>query len=113
MKRVVITGLGAITPIGIGKEAFWNSLIEGKSGVGPITRFDTADFDCKIAAEVKDYDANDYLDKKEAKRMDRFTQFAVVATKLAIEDGKINLDDINLERVGTIIGCGIGGLETL
>ena len=113
MKRVVITGLGAITPIGIGKEAFWNSLIEGKSGIGPITKFDTADFDCKIAAEVKDYDANDYLDKKEAKRMDRFTQFAVVGAKLAIEDGKINLDEINLERVGTVIGCGIGGLETL
>lgn len=113
MKRVVITGLGAITPIGIGKEEFWNSLIEGKSGIGPITKFDTTDFDCKIAAEVKNYDANDYLDKKEAKRMDRFTQFAVVATKLAMLDGQINLDEINLERVGTIIGCGIGGLETL
>ena len=113
MRRVVITGLGAITPIGIGKEEFWNSLIEGKSGIGLISKFDTSDFDCKIAAEVKDFNANDYLDKKEAKRMDRFTQFAVVATKLAFEDGKINLDEINLARVGTIIGCGIGGLETL
>ena len=113
MKRVVITGLGAITPIGIGREEFWNSLIEGKSGIGPITSFDTTEFDCKIAAEVKDYDVTDFLDKKEAKRMDRFTQFAVVATKLAIEDGKINLEEIDLERVGTIIGCGIGGLETL
>ncbi len=113
MRRVVITGLGAITPIGIGKEEFWNNLIEGKSGIAPITKFDTVEFDCKIAAEVKNFDPNDYLDKKEAKRMDRFTQFAVVATKLAIEDGKINLDEINLERVGTIIGCGIGGLETL
>lgn len=113
MRRVVITGLGAITPIGIGKEEFWNALIEGKSGIGPITKFDTADYDCKIAAEVKNYDANDYLDKKEAKRMDRFTQFAVVATKLAMIDGKINLDEIDLERVGTIIGCGIGGIETL
>jgi 3-oxoacyl-[acyl-carrier-protein] synthase II len=113
MKRVVITGLGAITPIGIGKDKYWNSLIEGKSGIGLISKFDTSDYDCKIAAEVKDFNANDYLDKKEAKRMDRFTQFAVVATKLAFEDGKINLDEINLERVGTIIGCGIGGLETL
>ncbi|NLC04836.1 MAG: beta-ketoacyl-ACP synthase II [Tissierellia bacterium] len=113
MKRVVITGLGAITPIGIGKDKYWNSLIEGKSGIGLISKFDTSDYDCKIAAEVKDFSANDYLDKKEAKRMDRFTQFAVVATKLAFEDGKINLDEINLERVGTIIGCGIGGLETL
>lgn len=113
MKRVVITGLGAITPIGIGREEFWNSLIEGKSGIGPITSFDTTEFDCKIAAQVKNYDVTDFLDKKEAKRMDRFTQFAVVATKLAIEDGKINLEEIDLERVGTIIGCGIGGLETL
>ena len=113
MKRVVITGLGAITPIGIGKDKYWNSLIEGKSGIGLISKFDTSEYDCKIAAEVKDFNANDYLDKKEAKRMDRFTQFAVVATKLAFEDGKINLDEINLERVGTIIGCGIGGLETL
>lgn len=113
MKRVVITGLGAITPIGIGKDKYWNSLIEGKSGIGLISKFDTSDYDCKIAAEVKDFNANDYIDKKEAKRMDRFTQFAVVATKLAFEDGKINLDEINLERVATIIGCGIGGLETL
>ncbi|MDU5081953.1 beta-ketoacyl-ACP synthase II [uncultured Tissierella sp.] len=113
MKRVVITGLGAITPIGIGKESFWNSLIQGKSGVGLITRFDTADFDTKIGAEVKDFSPSDYMDKKEAKRMDRFTQYAVVGAKLALEDGKIDLDKLNLDKVGVVIGIGIGGMETM
>lgn len=113
MKRVVITGLGAITPIGIGKDNFWNSLLEGKSGIGYITRFDAANHDVKIGAEVKDFNPQDYLDKKEAKRMDRFAQFAVVATKLAIEDGNINLDELNKDRIGTIIGSGIGGIHTL
>ncbi|HAE92529.1 MAG TPA: beta-ketoacyl-[acyl-carrier-protein] synthase II [Tissierella sp.] len=113
MKRVVITGLGAITPIGIGKENFWNSLIEGKSGIGAITRFDTTDFDTKIGAEVKDFDPSDYIDKKEARRMDRFTQYAVAGAKLALEDGKVELDKLNLDKVGVIIGVGIGGMETM
>lgn len=113
LKRVVITGLGAITPIGTGKDNFWNSLLGGKSGIGYITRFDAANHDVKIGAEVKDFNPQDYLDKKEAKRMDRFAQFAVVATKLAIEDGNINLDELNKDRIGTIIGSGIGGIDTL
>ena len=113
MKRVVITGLGAITPIGIGKEEFWNSLIQGKSGIGYITRFDTTDYDTKIGAEVKDFDPTDYIDKKEAKRMDRFTQFAVAATKLALEDGNIDLEKENLDKIGVVVGAGIGGMETL
>ncbi|SHE76193.1 3-oxoacyl-[acyl-carrier-protein] synthase II [Tissierella praeacuta DSM 18095] len=113
MKRVVITGLGAITPIGIGKENFWNSLIEGKSGIGAITRFDTTDFDTKIGAEVKDFDSSNYIDKKEARRMDRFTQYAVAGAKLALEDGKVELDKLNLDKVGVIIGVGIGGMETM
>ncbi|WP_312906441.1 beta-ketoacyl-ACP synthase II [Tissierella praeacuta] len=113
MKRVVITGLGAITPIGIGKENFWNSLIEGKSGIGAITRFDTTDFDTKIGAEVKDFDPSNYIDKKEARRMDRFTQYAVAGAKLALEDGKVELDKLNLDKVGVIIGVGIGGMETM
>ncbi|TCU75623.1 3-oxoacyl-[acyl-carrier-protein] synthase II [Tissierella praeacuta] len=113
MKRVVITGLGAITPIGIGKENFWNSLIEGKSGIGAITRFDTTDFDIKIGAEVKDFDPSNYIDKKEARRMDRFTQYAVAGAKLALEDGKVELDKLNLDKVGVIIGVGIGGMETM
>ncbi|WP_353092919.1 beta-ketoacyl-ACP synthase II [Tissierella praeacuta] len=113
MKRVVITGLGAITPIGIGKENFWNSLIQGKSGVELITRFDTTDFDAKIGAEVKDFNPFDYIDKKEARRMDRFTQYAVAGAKLALEDGKVDLEELNLDRVGVIIGVGIGGMETM
>lgn len=113
MKRVVITGLGAITPIGIGKEEFWSSLIQGKSGIGYITRFDTTDYDTKIGAEVKDFDPTDYIDKKESKRMDRFTQFAVAATKLALEDGNIDLEKENLDKVGVVVGAGIGGMETL
>ena len=113
MKRVVITGLGAITPIGIGKENFWNSLLEGKSGIGYITKFDAGNHDAKIAAEVKDFNPTDFLDKKEAKRMDRMAQFAVAGTKLALEDGEIDLDSLNRDRIGAIIGSGIGGIDTL
>ncbi len=113
MKRVVITGLGAITPIGIGKEHFWNSLIQGNSGIGLISRFDTTDFDTKIGAEVKEFDPSNYIDKKEARRMDRFTQYAVVGAKLALEDGNVKLDKLNLDKVGVVIGVGIGGMETM
>lgn len=111
--RVVITGLGAITPIGIGKEAFWQGLINGKSGIGEITHFDTTDFKVKIAGEVKDFNVADYIDKKEAKRMDRYTHFAIAASKLAIEDAKLDLDQEDKERIGVFIGSGIGGIETL
>ena len=112
-KRVVITGLGAITPVGIGKDEFWNSLINGKSGIGPITRFDASEFTTKIAGEVKDFEPAKYIDKKEAKRMDRFTQYAVSAAKMAIEDSKLDLDNEDRNRIGTYIGTGIGGIETL
>lgn len=112
MRRVVITGLGAVTPVGIGKDEFWNSLIQGKSGIGPITRFDTENFDAKIAAELKDFNPEDFLDKKEAKRMDRFAQYAVAAAKLAIEDGNIDLNTVDKNNVGVIFGTGIGGVET-
>lgn len=110
--RVVVTGIGAITPVGIGKDQFWNSLREGKSGVGPITRFDTSQYDCKIAAEVKDFIPTDFIEKKEAKRMDRFTQFAVAAAKLAIEDAKLDIDQLDKTRFGVILGSGVGGIET-
>jgi 3-oxoacyl-[acyl-carrier-protein] synthase II len=112
-KRVVITGLGAITPIGCGKDKFWNSLIEGKSGVDLVTRFDTSNFKTKIAAEIKDFDPEDYgIQPKDAKRMDLFTQYGVAAATLAIEDAGLELGEHN-DRVGTIIGTGIGGLMTL
>lgn len=113
MRRVVITGIGAVTPVGIGKDAFWNALIEGKSGVGPITRFDVSEYTTKIAGEVTDFVVTDFIDKKEAKRMDRSTQYAVAASKMAIEDAKLDLDAENRERIGVIIGTGIGGMEAL
>ena len=111
-KRVVITGLGIVSPVGIGKMPFWDSISNGKSGVGHITRFDTEGFPTKIAAEVKDFDPEAYIDKKEAKRMDRFTQYAAAGSKMAIEDSGLNLDDVNKERFGVVLGSGIGGLET-
>ncbi|MEG0797927.1 MAG: beta-ketoacyl-ACP synthase II [Acidaminococcaceae bacterium] len=111
-KRVVITGLGAVTPIGIGKNEFWNNLIAGKSGVGPITQFDTTDFDVRIAGEVKDFDYTQFIDKKEGKRMDRVTQFAVAAAKLAVEDAKLDHATIDPCRAGVCVGSGIGGIHT-
>ncbi|NLW21733.1 MAG: beta-ketoacyl-ACP synthase II [Tissierellia bacterium] len=112
MNRVVVTGLGAITPIGIGKDQFWNSLLQGKSGIGYISRFDTEAYASKIAGEVKDFCPEDYMDKKDAKRMDLFTQYAVVGAKLALEDGRIDLQALNRERIGIVLGSGIGGMET-
>lgn len=111
--RVVITGLGAITPIGIGKEDFWKGLLEGRNGIARITRFDADGFDAQIAGEVKDFDPTAYIDKKESKRMDRCTQFAVAAARLAIEDAGLDLDKENLDRIGTFVGTGIGGMETM
>lgn len=111
-RRVVITGLGCITPIGIGKEGFWRSLTTGVSGVDLITKFDTADYTTKIAAEVKDFQPEDYIDKKEVKKMDRFTQFAIVASQLAVNDAGIDIKKIESEKFGVVIGSGIGGIET-
>ena len=111
--RVVITGVGAITPIGCGKDAFWNALMEGKSGVDLVSRFDTSDFKTKIGAEIRDFDPQEYgIKPKDAKRMDLFTQYGVAAATLAIEDAGLELGEYN-DRVGTIIGTGIGGLMTL
>ncbi len=112
-KRVVVTGMGCVTPIGIGTDIFWNNIKNGVCGIDQITRFDTTDFVTKIAAEVKDFDASDFIDKKEAKRMDRFTQYAVAASKMAMEDSNIDTDNIDKNRFGVIIGSGIGGIETL
>ena len=93
--RVVITGIGAITPIGMGKDAFWDGLLAGKNGIGKITRFDAADYAAQIAGEVKDFDPTAYIDKKESKRMDRYTQFAIAAAKMAFEDAKLDLEKEN------------------
>lgn len=111
--RVVITGMGAITPIGNNVEEFWESLKSGKVGIAPITKFDTKDHKVKLAAEVKDFNASDYMDRKEAKRMDPFCQYAVIAAKEAIENSGIVINEENADRIGCIIGSGIGGLGTI
>ena len=111
--RVVITGIGAITPVGIGKDNFWEALISGKNGIGKITRFDATDYGAQVAGEVKDFEPADYIDKKESKRMDRYTQFAVATAKMAIEDAGLDLESEDKERIGTYVGTGIGGIETM
>lgn len=112
-RRVVITGMGAITPIGNTVEEFWNGLKNGANGIDTITHFDIESFEVKLAAEVKNFDPKDYMDFKEAKRMDRFAQLAMAATKEAVEHSKLEVEAINQERFGVIVGSGIGGLETL
>ncbi len=112
LRRVVVTGLGALTPIGNTIEDYWNGLISGKSGAAPITYFDTEKFKTKFACELKNFEPTDFLDRKEARKMDKFTQYAMVASDEAIADSKLDLDKINKLRVGVIWGAGIGGLET-
>ena len=112
-KRAVITGIGCVTPIGIGKERFWNSLINGMSGIDYITRFDTGGFGVKIAAEVKDFDAENYIDIREIKKMDRVTQFAVAASMMAVEDAKLDIKQTDAERFGVVLGAGSGRMDTL
>lgn len=111
-RRVVVTGLGAVTPIGNDVQTFWEGLLEGRNGVDLITHFDTTKFDTKFAAELKNFDPSIYIDKKQIRRMDRFTQFALSTSAQAIEDSKLNLEKINLERFGVIYGSGIGGIKT-
>ncbi|MDJ0588778.1 MAG: beta-ketoacyl-ACP synthase II [Pleurocapsa sp. MO_226.B13] len=112
-KRVVITGLGAITPIGNNVAEYWNGLLQGRNGVGLVTLFDASKHACQIAAEVKDFDPGQYLEKKEAKRMDRFAQFGVCASKQAIADAQFAIDGLNADRVGVLIGTGVGGLKVM
>lgn len=111
-KRVVVTGLGALTPIGNNVEAYWEGLKEGKSGSAPITYFDTEKFKTKFACELKGYDPMDYFDRKEARKLDRFAQYALVSSDEAIADAGLDLEKLDKFRVGVIWGAGIGGLET-
>lgn len=112
-RRVVITGMGAVTPIGIGLQEFWQGLMEGRNGVDLITKFDTSKFDTKFAAEVKNFDPLNYLDKKGAKRLDEYAQFAIGSSTMAIEDSGLDLEKVDLERFGVVFGSGIGGIKTL
>lgn len=111
--RVVVTGMGCVTPIGIGREEFWKNLLEGKSGISLITGFDTTEYGCKIAGEIKDFDMDPFLDRKEYRRMDKFTQFAVAAGKLAVKDAGIDVEKVDSDSFGVILGSGIGGMKTL
>ena len=112
-RRVVITGMGAITPIGNSVEEFWNGIKEGKTGFGPITYFDTADYRCKLAAEVKDFDPAQYMDKKSARRMEQFCQFAVAAAGQAIADAGLIMEQEDPYMVGCSVGSGIGSLQAM
>ena len=111
-RRVVITGLGALTPIGNTLPEFWEGLVSGKSGAAPITYFDASEFKTKFACELKTFNVLDFMDRKEARKQDRFTQYALVATQEAIEDSCLPLDTVDKDRIGVIWGAGIGGLET-
>ena len=111
MNRVVITGMGTVNPLGKNAEEFWENIVANKIGFSYIDQFDAENFDVKIVGAVKDFDSGKYIDKKEAKRMERFTQFAVYSTLDALSDAGTDLKDLDPFRVGVIIGCGIGGLE--
>ncbi len=113
MKRVVLTGLGALTPIGKNVDEFWKGIKEGICGIDEIKRFDTTNFKVKLAGEIKNYNEEDYFDKKTAKRLDRFSQYALIAAKEAVKDANLNVKEIDAERFGVIVGSGIGGLQTI
>lgn len=113
MRRVVVTGLGLVTPIGIGKQAFWDSLINGRSGVAKLKNYDYTDIPVCIGAEVKDFKPEEWIDPKELPRTDQFVQFAIAAAQLAVQDGSLDWSKVDTDRVGTLISTGIGGLQTL
>ncbi|WP_411681003.1 beta-ketoacyl-ACP synthase II [Clostridium thailandense] len=111
-RRVVITGIGAVSSLGIGGYDFWQSIKNGKCGISIIERIDISDLPAKVGAEIKDFDPSNFIEKKEIRRMDRFAQFALAAAQMAIEDSRINLDNIDKDRTGVMVGTGIGGIET-
>ena len=113
MRRVVVTGVGAVSPIGIGNAANWDALVNGRSGLGLITRFDVSDMPVKVAGEVKGFNPEEYIDKKEIKKMDLFIQYALGAAHFAMEDSGLTITEENAERVGVLVGAGLGGLPTI
>ena len=113
MRRVVVTGRGVISPLGTGIEKNWTALINGQSGIGPITRFDASDFPVKIAGEVRDFNVEDYVDKKESRKMDLFIHYALGAAKMALDDSGLPITAANAERVGVVVGSGMGGLPAI
>src|SRR5438270_13927282 len=113
MRRVVITGLGCVTPLGNDVRSTWEALLAGKSGIGPITKFDCSKFDTKFAGEVKGFEAEKYIEKKEVKKMDLFIQYTIAAAQQALDDSGLKLPFADPDRVGTIIGAGLGGLPAI
>jgi len=113
MRRVVVTGLGVVTPVGIGVEAFWESLIKGVSGISRITRFDASRHDCQIAGEVRGFDPLAYVEKKDVKKMDLFVHYSLAAGLMAVQDAGLRIDDSNRERIGVFVGTGMGGLPVI
>ncbi len=113
MRRVVITGIGVISPIGSDKDIFWDNLVEGRSGISAVESFDVSQYPCRIAGEIKDFDPTCYMEKKEAKRVDRFTQFGVAAALEAWKDAGLDQLDLNKEEIGVMVGSGIGGIQTI
>jgi len=109
----VVTGLGLVTPLGLGTARNWEALMDGRSGIGAISRFDASAFATRIAAEVRDFDPAQFMDRKEVKRTDRFVQFALAAAQLALEDARLAIDDSNRDRIGVVLGVGMGGIETI
>ena len=112
-RRVVVTGMGIVSPLGIGLEENWAAICQGKSGIGPITKFDTTEYPCKIAGEVKNFDPELYIDKKDQKKMDIFIQFSLAAGSMAIKQSGLIIDDTTADRVGVLVGSGLGGLQTI
>ena len=112
-KRVVVTGMGMVSPLGIGVQENWEAICQGKSGIGPITRFDTSDFPSKIAGEVKGFNPENYVDKKETKKMDIFIHYALASGMMALKDSQLTIDESNADRVGVLVGAGLGGLSTI
>jgi 3-oxoacyl-[acyl-carrier-protein] synthase II len=113
LKRVVVTGLGALTPLGNTLDEYWDGLVNGRSGIGAVTLFDASRHGCRIAGEVKNFDPTLYIDAKDAKRMDRYTQFGVCASKQALAHARLEISDLNAEQIGVVIGTGVGGLRTM
>lgn len=112
-RRIVVTGLGIVSPVGVGVEEAWRGIVAGRSGIGPITQFDASTFPTRIAGEVRDFDPEKYMEKREVRRNDRFIQFAMAASDMAIQDGGLDMSKEDPERVGVIIGAGLGGLATI
>src|SRR5438093_7692756 len=112
-RRVVITGLGMVTPLGTGVEKNWQALVAGRSGIGPVSRFDVSDFPTRIAGEVKDFHPEEFIEKKEIKKMDLFIQYSVAAAKMAMDEARLPITAENEDMVGVIVGVGIAGLSSI